>query len=211
MSKKERNMPRDKTENHEKIVAAAYEEFLKYGFMDASMRRIADACNMSASGLYKHFPSKEEMFAALVEPAYEGLKKTFFQIADQDIGIMENSFHEEAWDENEETVWTIHYIYEHYQAFKLLICKSQGTRFENFTHELVLLEEESTIKYMRKLKKLGIRVNRVPKKELHLFVTTSINAIFLTVEHDFSKKDALLYARHLDAYNTAGWKKLFLD
>ena len=151
------------------------------------------------------------MFAALVEPAYEGLKKTFFQIADQDIGIMENSFHEEAWDENEETVWTIHYIYEHYQAFKLLICKSQGTRFENFTHELVLLEEESTIKYMRKLKKLGIRVNRVPKKELHLFVTTSINAIFLTVEHDFSKKDALLYARHLDAYNTAGWKKLFLD
>jgi hypothetical protein len=151
------------------------------------------------------------MFAALVEPAYEGLKKTFFQIADQDIGIMENSFHEEAWDENEETVWTIQYIYEHYQAFKLLICKSQGTRFENFTHELVLLEEESTIKYMRKLKKLGIRINRVPKKELLLFVTTSINAIFLTVEHDFSKKDALLYAKHLDAYNTAGWKKIFLE
>ena len=28
---------------------------------------------MSASGLYKHFASKEEMFSALVEPAYQGL------------------------------------------------------------------------------------------------------------------------------------------
>ena len=46
-------MPRDKTENHEKILAAAYDEFLEYGFNDASMRRIADACEMSASGLYK--------------------------------------------------------------------------------------------------------------------------------------------------------------
>ncbi len=68
-------MSKDKTENHEKIIVAAYEEFLTYGFNDASIRRIADACGMSASGLYKHFPSKEEMFAALVEPAYEGLKQ----------------------------------------------------------------------------------------------------------------------------------------
>ena len=204
-------MPRDKTENHEKIVAAAYEEFLKYGFTDASMRRIADACGMSASGLYKHFPSKEEMFVALVEPAYEGLKSSFFQIAEHDIGAIDDSFTKEVWEENEETVWVINYIYEHYRAFKLLVCRSQGTRFENFVHELALLEEESTMEYMRRLKELGIKVNRISKKELHLFVTTSINTIFLAVEHDLTKKEALLYAKHLDAYNTAGWKKIFLD
>ena len=52
-------MPRDKTESHEKIVAAAFKEFLDYGFREASMRRIASACGMSASGLYKFFSSKE--------------------------------------------------------------------------------------------------------------------------------------------------------
>ena len=36
------------------------------------MRRIAEACGMSASGLYKHFPSKEDLFSALVEPTVEG-------------------------------------------------------------------------------------------------------------------------------------------
>ena len=48
-------MPRDKTVNHEKIMDAAYREFLEYGFQDASMRRIASECGMSASGLYKHY------------------------------------------------------------------------------------------------------------------------------------------------------------
>ena len=66
-------MTRDKEYHHGKILSAATEEFLKYGFMDASMRRIASAAGMSASGLYKHFASKEEMFSALVEPACQGL------------------------------------------------------------------------------------------------------------------------------------------
>jgi len=35
------------------------------------MQRIADAAGMSAAGLYKHFPSREGMFAALVEPAWQ--------------------------------------------------------------------------------------------------------------------------------------------
>ena len=64
-------MARDKSAHHEKIITAAREEFMTYGFTDASMRRIADAAGMSAAGLYKHFPSREDMFATLVEPAWQ--------------------------------------------------------------------------------------------------------------------------------------------
>ena len=60
-------MPIDKTANHEKIVAAAKKEFLTYGFTDASMRHIAEEAGMSASGLYKHFASKEEIWNALLD------------------------------------------------------------------------------------------------------------------------------------------------
>ena len=35
-------MPRDKTVNHSKIMAAAKEEFMEKGFEKASMRSIAD-------------------------------------------------------------------------------------------------------------------------------------------------------------------------
>ena len=72
-------MPIDKTANHEKIITAARKEFLTCGFTDASMRHIAEEAGMSASGLYKHFASKEEMFSALVEPACQGLMALFRQ------------------------------------------------------------------------------------------------------------------------------------
>ena len=72
-------MARDKSAHHEKIIAAAREEFMTYGFTDASMRRIAAAAGMSVAGLYKHFTSKEEMFAALVEPACQGLISLYRQ------------------------------------------------------------------------------------------------------------------------------------
>ena len=74
-------MIRDKTMHHGSIIEAAMAEFLEYGFKDASMRRIASAAGMSVSGLYKHFASKEDMFAALVEPACEGLLALFRQEA----------------------------------------------------------------------------------------------------------------------------------
>ena len=201
-------MPRDKSESHEKIIAAAYEEFLTYGFVDASMRRIAAACDMSASGLYRHYPSKEEMFAALVEPAYQGLKDAYLSSVETEMGELDEIDIQNLWKENGDTVWAIRFIYEHYNAFKLLVCRSQGTRFENFVHDFAVLEEKVTNEYFQKLRKLGIKVNKIPKKEYHLFLTTNLHAIFLPIEHDMTEKEALSYARHMDAFYLAGWKEL---
>ena len=108
-------MPIDKTANHEKVVAAAKKEFLTYGFADASMRRIAEEAGMSASGLYKHFASKEEMFAALVEPAREGLLHLFYREADEQeqcIGAGDMS----PWEDTQDAKLVITYIYDHLQV-----------------------------------------------------------------------------------------------
>lgn len=42
---------------------------MQYGFKDASMRRIGEAAGLTAAALYRHFDSKEDLFAALAEPA----------------------------------------------------------------------------------------------------------------------------------------------
>ena len=76
-------MLKNKIENHEKIVTAAKKEFMTYGFKDASMRRIASDLGMSVSGLYKHFPSKEGMFVALVNPAYNGFVELYRKAVDE--------------------------------------------------------------------------------------------------------------------------------
>ena len=44
-------MPRDKTANHIKIIAAAKAEFMEMGFDKSSMRSIAERCGMTAAGI----------------------------------------------------------------------------------------------------------------------------------------------------------------
>ncbi len=201
-------MARDKLLHHETIIAAATAEFLEYGFKDASMRRIASAAGMSASGLYKHFASKEEMFSALVEPAYQGLMVLYHNEEDvqrESLGAGNLS----GWDEGRDAKLLVDYIYDNLDAFRLIVSKSQGTKYENFLHDLAVLEEETTLSFMELLKSKGVKIKDFRRNELHLLVTTNVNAVFQTVEHGLSREDAMHYAGTLDRFFAKAWREFF--
>ncbi len=202
-------MPRDKTENHEKIVEAALEEFRKYGFEDASMRRIATACGMSASGLYKHFPSKDDMFSSLVKPAVDGLMNLYHEIETEYFEDLTHSGKADVSNTKGELVRAMEYIYDHYDEFELIICRSKGSVYENFKHDIAKLEEKVTIRYMEEIRKRGIPVKRINKKEFHLLVTACIEALFQTVTHGFSRKEAIHFARTVESFYGPAWKEFF--
>ena len=95
-------MSRDKTTHHEMIITAARNEFMTYGFADASMRRIAAAAGMSVAGLYKHFANKEEMFSALVEPACQGLMALYRQEETAERAALQDGMLTDKWEEGGE-------------------------------------------------------------------------------------------------------------
>ncbi len=202
-------MPRNKTAHHERIIEAARQEFMTYGFADASMRRIAAAAGMSASGLYKHFPGKEEMFAALVEPACQGLMAMYRQEETAEREALQSGMLNEKWESGGEARMAMEYIYDHPDAFRLLICKSQGTRYESFLHDLAVEEEKTTMAMMSLLKEQGMQINDVDPRELHLLVTANVGAVFQAVEHGFTREEAMRYADTLDRFFTKGWQELF--
>ncbi|WP_184005614.1 MULTISPECIES: TetR/AcrR family transcriptional regulator [unclassified Paraburkholderia] len=53
------------------IVAAAIEEFLAAGYDATSMDRIAARANVSKRTVYNHFPSKEALFAAILQQLWD--------------------------------------------------------------------------------------------------------------------------------------------
>jgi AcrR family transcriptional regulator len=53
------------------IVQSALIEFKKEGYLQASMRQIAQAAGMSSGNIYRYFKNKEELFDAIVQPVYE--------------------------------------------------------------------------------------------------------------------------------------------
>ncbi len=202
-------MPRDKKENHEKIVEAAFEEFRRYGYEDASMRRIAAACGMSPSGLYKHFPGKEEMFSSLVRPALDGLMNLYHEIEKEYFEDLARSKKADVSSSKGELVRAMEYIYDHYDEFELIICKSKGSVYEDFKHDIAGLEEKVTLRYMEEIRKNGIKVKEIDQKEFHLLVTACIEALFQTVTHGFTKKEALHFAATVEKFYAPAWKEFF--
>ena len=49
------------------IVQAAVDEFRQHGFEGARITRVAESAGVSSRTLYKHFPSKEALFDAIIE------------------------------------------------------------------------------------------------------------------------------------------------
>lgn len=202
-------MPKDKTEMHGKIIKAATAEFLEHGFESASMRRIAAEVGLTAGALYRHFAGKEEMFAALVEPAINELMITYKEFCDRGYEVMKCGDVQKLWSESEsETLWLMSFIYDHFDEFRLLICCSQGTRYESFIHDMALLEERSTLDYFKRMKDYGMTVREPAPQEFHMLVTANVSALFEAVIHGFTREEAMHYAQTLDMFFSAGWKKI---
>ena len=202
-------MIRDKTLSHEKIVKAAKEEFLKYGFEDTSMRRIAGRVGMSVSALYKHFSNKEAMFASLVDPVIRLCMEGYQRIEDESFAELEDFDAEHIWENKNTTVKMMKFIYAYLDEFRLIILKSSGTKYESFIHDIALKEEETTLRYMETLKQSGVHIHEIDKREFHLLVTGYFQAVFEALRHDFNEKEAMHYAGTLQQFYDPGWKRFF--
>src|SRR6266542_4541421 len=51
----------------ERLVEVACDEFVHHGFHATSMRQIADKAGVAVGGIYNHFGSKDELFAAVLD------------------------------------------------------------------------------------------------------------------------------------------------
>ena len=65
----------------------------------------------------------------------------------------------------------VDYIYEHFDEFKLIICKSEGTSYENFIHNMVEIEVEETYQFIDALRSQGKDVPNIEKAVCHMIVS----------------------------------------
>ena len=201
------NIPKPKIKSHERIIKAAMEEFLTCGFENASLRRIAANAGITVSGLYKHFPNKEEMFASLVQPMLDDFFVLYRQKEQEEKDAIEKVGSAAAFL-NDDAVYVMQYIYDHFDEFKLLVCCSQGTRYEDYAHKLAEMEEESSLKYIETLRKRGDHVPDFDQREFHLLVSSNVEAVLQPIRHDFTREAAIHYAQTINTFFSKGWKWL---
>ena len=71
----------------ETLLESAEREFLKYGFRDASLRRISSESGVSTNSIYTRFKDKEGLFEALVKPAADGLMNIYMNSVQAASGV----------------------------------------------------------------------------------------------------------------------------
>ncbi len=69
------------------IVAAAKEEFLRYGFKDASMRRIASKAGITVGNIYRYFKNKEDINFYIVSPTIKEINDVVKKVTKNNISM----------------------------------------------------------------------------------------------------------------------------
>ena len=180
----------------ERILTAAEQEFLEKGYVDASLRTIATAANTSTNSIYVRFGDKEGLFSAIVEPVLSEMDR-----AAQAAQMPEYS--------DGGTSELMDYMYEHLDAFRLLLDASYGTRFHNFVDELVRIEVEYTYKYMEAVGYPAQFGDALTEKLLHIVTTSRFESIFEVIRHGMSREEAEKYIELLSRYHRTGFLAIF--
>lgn len=197
----------------EKIIPCATQEFLEKGFEKATIRSIAARANMSASGLYRHFESKDALFNAIVEEPARIFMDTFRQsyrsFLDLPVSVQIESFSSvENPRCSEDTDWFITYMYDHYDVFKLVFCHSAGTAYEGYLDRLIQTAIGDADKLILGLRNSGYPLEDVDDKLVHEVLSGYWVNVVGFLHHDMHRDEARRYVKKVQEYHAAGWIKL---
>lgn len=65
----------------DKIIRAAYSEFLAYGFCKASLHKISEKAGVTTGAIYTRYKNKDALFVALLQDFFEAMKVMFAPVA----------------------------------------------------------------------------------------------------------------------------------
>lgn len=203
------NMNTALSETQLKLLAIGKKEFLAKGFKNASLREIVKEAGFTLGAFYGYYPNKEALFNALVEEPGQKLLDMYLDTVKSfetyDIG--KQVAHLDV-DPVEGTAEMVNYIYAHFDAFKLIVCCSAGTAYETYIDKLVEYEVECTYRFIEALKIAGYSVPEIDEQMAHILANALFSGMFEIVAHDMPREKSAIYLQHLQAFFTAGWKKI---
>ena len=193
----------------ENIMTVACEEFLQKGFQGASLRIIVRKAGVTTGAFYGYFKSKEDLFDSLV-------KEQYLHILEMYQTTLEN-FQKMMPDEQRSCMaeYTVSemlnmadYIYDNFSAFKLILCCSEGTPYENLIHDMAQMDCDATHDFSDVMNQNGTPMNTVHPQLEHMLTSGMFYAFFEIVVHEIPKENAEAYIRQLVDFYEAGWKKI---
>ncbi len=193
----------------EKILECAKEEFMEKGFEGASMRSIAEKSGYTTGMVYGRFADKSQLFKELVGEAADQLFDYFSGTEDEFAAFPpERQYNEMHTYVDSKVDVMIDIIYNNFDAFKLIVCKSAGSGYEYYIDKMIDVETKNTVRFIKQLNDAGIKMNVVRADLSHMLSSAMFNGIFEVVAHDLPREEARGYIKQVQDFFSAGWDKL---
>ncbi len=193
----------------ERILAVASKEFLAEGFQGASLRSIVKKAGVTTGAFYGYFKSKEELFDALVQEQYNHILELYKSMLNR---FTQLSPEEQRTDMASYSIAGMtemtNYIYRHLDAFKLILCCSEGTPYEHLIHIMSEMDCAATHSFSDVMNTNGIPMNPIHPQLEHMLTSGMFCAYFEMVIHDIPKESAAEYTKQLADFYQAGWSKI---
>lgn len=199
----------DNLSTREMILKVAEQEFLEKGFEGASLRVIVKKSGVTTGAFYGYYKSKEQLFDALVKDVADIYISRFSEVQ-REFADMPPETQKESMGEysGECMLDMIDFVYENFNTFKLIICCSSGTRYQNFIHNLVEIEADSTHKFIETMGNIGHQIKPIDSDLEHILISGLFSGFFEMVVHDMPREKAHNYIKGLREFYIAGWTKI---
>jgi AcrR family transcriptional regulator len=190
------------------ILEAAAAEFRKYGYAEASMRRIAREAGMTTGNIYRYFRNKEELFDAIVGPIYSQYStyaQEYLQTADVHM-TQDEQVAGEFLDRVEEVL--VGLLKASGPGLQLLICRSEGSKYESIKQELHAFSSTLLLKLFTAAKPAGAALTDYEQAEISMISATLIEGIVLIIRDNTDQKQLGLLVDRLIAVYCSGIDQL---
>ncbi len=191
----------------QRIVEVARGEFFEKGFKDASMRTIASKSGVGLSNIYNYFKKKDDILKEVLSPLMMAFE-TMMKEHNKPEYISTDIFTSEAY-QRENIGRFVDLITQYRKELNLLLFRSHGSRFENFTDEYTDRHTKTGIQYLKKMKEKYPQINTdISEFFIHTMSSWWLSIIGEIVSHDLDAHQVTKFVSEYMAFGTAGWKKL---
>ena len=199
-------------ETRENLLKCAKEEFLEKGYMQASLRSICKKAGVTTGALYFFFKDKEDLFGNLVqEPLgklYEVTNQHYTEELRQTPETLSGVAHINIEPDIETAKQIIHFLYQYQDEFRLVLEKSQGSRFDKCLDQII----ERTEKHYRILADKitdSIGMDRIEDYMIHWLSHMQVDVFVHMLTHEASEEEALKHIEPIVKYIIIGWYGIF--
>ena len=127
------------------------------------------------------------MFAALVDRALREMNAWMEAHVRRGYGGALSGDYEAIWQDSEiDMVREV--VYPNLDAFRLILCCSQGTKCENFINDLVSEHQRLMLDVFDELRAKSVPVKDISPEELHILMSAYTTAMFEPVIHTIRRK-----------------------